>query len=264
MPMQIKSLCRASLLGFFFLAATPSYALFGDDEARKAILQLRQRVDTFSADQNAELTDVKSRLNKLEDQLDGSGRGQLEVTRQLEQLRNEVAQLRGQVESLTNELVATQKRQRDLFADLDRRLAILEPKQVSVDGIDGRVDQTEQKAYEAAIAPYQARDFKAAINSLSKFLNAYPKSVYAAQMYHWLGNAHYAQRDCKAASNAQERVIQDYPTSSRVPDALLNLATCQADLNDRKGARKSLETILRSYPNTPTAETAQERLSRLK
>ena len=264
MRMQINTLCRASLLGFFFLIATPSHALFGDDEARKAILQLRQRIDTFSADQNAELTDIKNRLNKLEDQLDGAGRGQLEVTRQLEQLRNEIAQLRGQVENLTNELAATQKRQRDLFADLDKRLAALEPKQVSVDGIDGRVDQAEQKAYEAAIAPYQARDFKAAINSLNKFLSVYPKSVYAAQMYHWLGNAQYAQRDCKAASSAQERVIQDYPTSSRVPDALLNLATCQTDLNDRKGARKSLETILRNYPNTPAAETAQERLNRLK
>jgi tol-pal system protein YbgF len=262
--MHKTAFCRAALLGFLFLNNPSHAAIFGDDEARKAILQLRQRVDTVTADQNAEISDIKNRLNKLEEQVDGSGRGQLEVTRQLEQLRNEVAQLRGQVETLTNELANTQKRQRDLYSDLDKRLTAFEPKTVAVDGVEGKVDQAEQKAYDAAVAVYQARDFKGAVSAMNRFLTNYPKSVYAPQLLHWMGNAYYALRDCKSASAAQERVIQDYPTSTRVPDALLNLATCQNDLNDRKAARKSLETVVRQYPNTDAAVTAQDRLSKLK
>ena len=263
--MHTTPFCRAGLLGFFlFLSQASQAAIFGDDEARKAILQLRQRVETLHADQNQELTDLKNHLSKIEEGLDAKGRGQLEVSKQLDLLQKDLALVRGQIENLTNELSNTQRKQRDLYADLDKRLAVLEPKAVSIDNVNYPVQPNEIKAYEAAIAPYQARNFKPAVASLSKFLELFPDSPYAPQVYHWLGNAYYALRDCRNAITAQEKLIQNYPSNSRVPDALLNVSTCQIDLNDRKAARKTLETIVRDYPTTPAAETAKERLSRLK
>ena len=52
--------------------------------------------------------------------------GLVELFSQVEQLKSDVARLRGQIEVLTHELEQPQKRQRDLYVDLDSRLRKLE------------------------------------------------------------------------------------------------------------------------------------------
>ncbi|RCS58110.1 tol-pal system protein YbgF [Parvibium lacunae] len=262
--MMLKThLCRACVLGFFFVASHTHAAIFADDEARKAILQLRQRLDTFNADQNQELSDIKARLQKLEEGLEARARGQLEAARQTDLLQKDLAQFRGQLELILNELSKAQKQQRDLYSDLDKRISAFEPKPVTIDGNTAMLAPAEIKAYEQAIAPYQTRDFKQAAISLPRFLSSFPESLYAPQIYQWLGNTYYALRDCKNAITTQEKLVQTYPNNSRVSDALLTMGTCQLDLNDKKAARKTFETIVRDYPTTPAAETAKERLSKL-
>src|SRR5690606_19849075 len=50
----------------------------------------------------------------------------LELSQQIERLRQEVNQLRGQVEVLGNDVQGAAKRQRDMYLDLDSRLKRLE------------------------------------------------------------------------------------------------------------------------------------------
>ena len=69
------------------------------------------------------------------DRMESAQRNQLELVNQIESLRQESARLRGQVETLTNEVATLQKRNRDLYADLDARLKKMEPQSVTVDGV---------------------------------------------------------------------------------------------------------------------------------
>jgi hypothetical protein len=86
MPMK-TSLLGAVLLAVSAACALPAHAgLFDDDEARKAILDIRARLDNLRRD-----VDAKADKNSL-----------LDVASQNEQLRQEVAKLRGQIEVLTS------------------------------------------------------------------------------------------------------------------------------------------------------------------
>ncbi len=247
MPIK-KSLLGAVLLTVGIVSALPAQAgLFDDDEARKAILDIRTRLDGLRRD-----LDNKADKNSL-----------LDVASQNEQLRQEVAKLRGQLEVLTNELSSTQQRQKDFYVDLDTRVRKLEPQKLTVDGKETDVEPAEQKTYNAALAVYKSGDYKNAGIALADFLKRYPQSGFAASAQYLLGTTFYAQRDYRNAIAAQQIVVKNFPQSPKAADALLNIASCFVELKDRPAAKKTLETLVAQFPDSPAAQTGKERLATL-
>jgi len=245
----LKSVSAAAIMAAAVsLPMTAHAGLFSDDEARKAILDLRSQVEALQKDL-ANKSDKNSALS-LSDQND--------------QLRQEIARLRGQIEVLTNELSSTQQRQKDFYVDLDTRLTKLEPQKVNVDGKEVSVDVTEQKTYEAALNTFKGGDYKGASASFADFLKRYPDSSYAPSAQYWLGNSLYVQHDFKGAIAAQQLVLKNYPDNPKVADALLNIASCYTELKDKVAARKTLETLIAKYPDSAATQTGKERLAGLK
>lgn len=255
-PRTRRAAAAALAVAAALMLARPAHALFGDDEARKAIIELRQRV----AEQNQLLQQKDAELAARLERIEAASRAQLEFANTVDALRKEIATLRGQVEQLTNELAQQQKRSRDLYGDLDGRLKKLEPTVAVVDGKQATVDRNEQAAYDAALSQFRASDFKSAIVSLQAFLARYPNSAYASSAQYWLGNSYFALKDYKAAISALQVVVDRYQDSPRAPEALLNIAASQVELNDRRSARATLNRIIKEYPDTEAARLAKERL----
>ena len=257
------------------LASTPAHALFGDDEARRAIIDLRSRVELQSRDFNARLTELNNQINtqftaRLDaltqrlDRLEQSARGQLELQNQIEQLRQETARLRGQLEVQTNELAQTQRRQKDAMAEIDARVKPFEPVSVQIDGKTATVEPEERRTYEAAMTALRAGDFATAQAGFSALRLRWPASAYGAGALYWTGNAQYAQKDCKAAMSSQQQFITRHADHPKVPDALLTIGLCQVETGDKRGARKTLESVIEKHAGTPAAAQAKERLATLK
>ncbi|GGY13666.1 tol-pal system protein YbgF [Massilia dura] len=225
-----------------------SAGVFDDDEARRAILDLRAKVEALSKD-------LASRMDTKADKT-----STLDLIAQHEQTMQEIARLRGQVEVLQNEIEVASKRQKDLYADMDKRLRALEPRQVEIDGQTASVDQSEQNSYDAAMQQFKEGNYEGAATALQAFVRRYPGSAYAANAQYWLGNAYYANRDCKAAIVAQQAVVKNYPDSPKAADAMLNIASCQTELKAVNNAKKTLNELIKAYPNTAAARTAKERL----
>lgn len=239
--------------GILLVLALPVQAqLFADDDARKAILQIREQIKALEQ-RNAELT---TRLDRLE----SAQRNQLGLVNQLDALRQENAQLRGRIESLANEVATLQKRNRDLYADLDERMKKVEPQSMTVDGRTAAVDRTELAAYEGPLALFRAGDFKGSLPGFQQFVARYPASVYAPAAQYWIGSAHYALKDYKSAIAAHRALVERYAESPRVPDALLSIAESQVQLGDRKSANATLARIIKDHPDTEAAKIARERL----
>ena len=97
--------------------------VFDDDEARKAVINLRDQFNAFQA--------------TATQRIEQNSRTTLDMQNQLEGLRQEVARLRGQNEVLQNTVDTLQKQQKDYYADLDGRLKKFEPQQVTVEGREG-------------------------------------------------------------------------------------------------------------------------------
>ena len=248
MTFSKAGMAAAVMAAFAYLPLHASAGLLDDDEARKAILELRGKLDNVARDLN---TRIDSKADKT---------STLDLINQHEQTMQEIARLRGQIEVLGNELANAQKRQKDFYVDLDGRLRKLEPRKINIDGKEAAVEPSEQSAYDAALQLFKSGDYKAAAGALDGFVKRYPESGYAANAQYWLGNAHYALRDCKSAIAAQQVVIKVYPDSPKAADAMLNMASCYTELKDKANAKKTLDALVAQYPDSSAAQTAKERL----
>ena len=233
--------------------------LFDDEEARRAILELRQKNETDKAD-NAKL--VESETKRASDEAMQLRMGILDLQNQLETLRGDIARLRGQNEQLAKDLSDTQRRQKDILQPLDDRIKALEPSKVTVDGVEFRADPGEKRDFDASLALFRKGDFANSANSFVDFLTRNPMSGYRPSALFWLGTAQYATKDCKSATSNFRNLVSVAPDHMRVPEALLSIANCQLEAKDTKGGRKTLEDLIAAYPNTDAATAAKDRLSR--
>jgi len=238
-------------------ASVAHAGLFEDDEARKAILELRQRVDLLKAD-----SDVIRK--SISDENMGLGKSLLSLQRQIELLRTEVATLRGSNERLAKEVADLQLRQKEHTEALNERLGRLEPSKAIVDGVEFLADPREKADYETALTAFKKGDFAAAQNLFAGFVSRNPASQYVVPALFWLGNAQYATRDYKEAIINFRALIAKSPKHLRASEALLSVANCQLELKDSKAARKTLADLIKSYPDTEAAQAAKERLASLK
>lgn len=244
------------------LSAPVAHAgLFDDDEARRAILDLRQKLEQGSEAQRVRQTEINTQILDQIAQMRGS---LLDLSNQLERMRTENAQLRGQVEQLARDVSELQVQMKDLTQGLDDRLRRLEPQKASVDGKEFMADAEEIRLYEAAMAQVRSGDFDAAATSLAVFRVRYPSSGYGQSVLFWLGNAQYGKRDYVEAIASFRGFAGSYPGDLRAPEALLAVANCHFELKDVKSARKALDDLFKAYPDSEAALAGKQRLAALK
>ncbi len=247
----------AVLLALGLTAASAGAGLFDDEEARKAILDLRQRVDAVRLQSEQGLGRAGEENTSLR-------RSLLELQNQIETLRAEVATLRGVNEQLSRDVADVQRRQKDIAQGVDDRLRQFEPVKVTADGREFTAEPAEKRDFDTAMTVFRKGDYAAAQAVFVEFLKRYPQSGYAPAALFWLGNAQYATRDYKEAMINFRALIARDPDHLRAPESVLSIANCQIELKDTRGARKSLEDLIKAYPQSEAAVTAKERLSRLK
>jgi tol-pal system protein YbgF len=262
--MRLGALCTGLMLA---TALVPAHAaLFDDDEARKAILDLRKQHDQLRTKQdatNAELTKTNAALMEQVQQL---RRSVLELNSQLEAIRGDMAKLRGTDEQLARDVADVQRRQKDITQGVDDRIKRLEPIKVSVDGREFMADSEEKRQFEEALAMLRAGDFDKASTMFGVFVRRYPGSGYTDSARFWLGNALYGKRDYKEAITAFRTMANSAPDHPRAPEALLAIANCQIESRppDSKAARATIGELIKVYPKSEAAQAGRERLAALK
>ncbi len=258
----LKRRLRATFLAAVLLSiGSAQAALFGDDEARKAILELRARVDALELKSAAELRKAMEENEQLNAQL---RRSLLDLASQIESSRGELARMRGQDEQFARDLADVQIRQKDLLQSMEDRLKKFEPSKVRVDGLEFVAEPAEQRDFDLALATLRKGEFAQAQASFTDFNRRYPSSGYRPSALFWLGNAQYAQRDYKEAISNFRALMSAAPAHMRAPEALLSIANCQIELKETKGARTTLGELLKAYPQSDAASLGKERLAKLK
>lgn len=248
-------------LGTCLWVASAQAGLFEDDEARKAILDLRQRVEASRVDSERRLSEESRKSAEESAQL---RRSMLELQNQIESLRSELSKARGQTEQLTRDVADMQRLQKDVAQSVDERLRNFEPAKVTIDGKEFTAEPMEKRDFEAALAIFRKGEFVLAQGAFGDFVKRYPKSGYTASALFWLGNAQYATRNYKDAVLNFRALLAQSPDHLRAPEAVLSIANCQVELKDLKGARKTLEELLKAYPQSEAAGAAKDRIARLK
>lgn len=211
---------------------------------------------------------------------DGARREALaDMQLQLEQAQAELRELRGKVEVQAHDVEALKARQRDLLADIDRRLRELERRGAAP--AEGAARETaagapavadtasstlaqEQQEYDAAFALLKQGQYERASKRFRDFIQAHPKSPLADNAQYWVGESAYVVRNFQQALNEFSKVVQLYPDSPKAPDALLKVGYCYYELADWAKARETLNQVGVRFPNTPAARSAEQRLAKMK
>lgn len=222
--LPLRTAVLGAALSISALFAAPAQA-FADDEARRAILELREQVK--------QLTDQSRQVR-------------LQQADQIEMLQQEIAKLRGQVEQLNWQTSLQQRSSQDQSG-----------------GAAQVADPQEQAAFEGPMGLFRAGKYQEAANSFGQFLQSYPDSQLAPQARFYQGSSRYASKDFKGSIQGLQQMVSDTPDDPRAPDALLVIAASQIELNDMNGAKASLQRIVKQYPNTSAAQTAKDRLKLL-
>ena len=147
---------------------------FADDEARAAILEIRE-------------------------QIKASQRSQVALMTEIETLKTENLRLNGEVEELTRKVQL-----------LDARLVEVEPATVELDGRIVTVKPAERRAFDKAIELYRSRDFAGCIAAMEAFEKAWPQSAYLANVDYWIASSHYSLNDFKSTIKVTQALVKKY------------------------------------------------------
>ncbi|MBD1552849.1 tol-pal system protein YbgF [Pseudomonas typographi] len=215
-----------------------------------------------------------------------------ELFMQLQQMQEDIARLRGQVEVQQNQIQQMKQEALDRYQDLDRRIGAGGSAQqqaapadtsqangaINAGGASAADTQSAQQPtaggepadpakeklyYDAAFDLIKAKDFDKASQAFTAFLRRYPNSQYAGNAQYWLGEVNLAKGDLQGAGQAFAKVSQAYPKHAKVPDSLYKLADVERRLGHTDRVKPLLQQVVSQYPGTSAAQLAQRDLARM-
>ena len=289
----------ASLCLWAVLVPTAQAALFEDEEARRAILDLRQRLEN---QRQAQLQSSEQTLQKALDQSQkqfevlrkqvesdinqskqDNRQAVLQLQSQIDALKQDIANLNGEREQLLREITLLQRALKESKVDIEERfqkmnsqLAKQEPTaakeetpksskvNVQVDGFEFLAEPEEKRDFEAAFVLFRKGDFSAAAKEFAQFVKVYSASGYKPSALYWLGSARFARRDFNEAIAQLKGLVNDFPNHARAPEAMLTVGNAQLEIKQPKEARKTFNELLKLYPTTEAAAAAKDRLAQIK
>jgi len=238
------------------------------------------------------LNDLDTRLGRVERVI--SNQSLVDLSRRVDTLEGQSRDLRGSTEVLQNGSEALHKQQRDLYADLDKRIAALEggakpdaaataaaaassgatagARGAGATGAAGAGAATgsaatpvvdEQGAYTRAFDQLKSGEYHAAAVQFQAFMERYPQSTLLDNAQYWIGESYYVTRDYDQAAAAFKAVGERWPASRKAPDALLKLGFTQYEQKHLRDARATLTQVTQRFPGTDAARLATERLQKL-
>ena len=225
------------------------------------------------------LDNLDTRVSKLEHFV--SNGSLVQLAERQDSLQAQIRNLQGQVDDLQRTNHRLEKQQRDLYANLDKRMGALErrvaqgPGSVAAAGssvpssaadnastlgaLPG-VTPAQQSAYGKAFNALKAGSYAAAVSGFEGFLKRYPSSPLAPNAEYWLGETHFVDQHYKRAEQAFRSVFTRWPNSGKASDAMLALGNVLLAQGKTYEGNAMLRQVIKQYPETDAAKRAAKRL----
>lgn len=251
--------------------------------ATSPIAQTQQQPTAFSNSEQTQSMSVTERLARLEQQV--GYLQQMNLAANITKLQQSIADLQGLIDIQGHKLKQLEDQQRQLYADLDKRIAAISGKPASTSTPapttsaatpTNQTDNTsanttnnnaasdkEMQMYNSAIEMITNKQYSAATAALQDYLRQYPTGRYVANAHYWLGELYSISGDDDKAANEFNTVVQNYATSSKAADSLLKLASMAFNKAQFDRAKQYWQTLIQQYPNSSAARIASTHLKKL-
>ncbi len=211
---------------------------------------------------------------KLKRQIEARDRAAANNLRQLNELQNEVNELRGVTELHAHQLEQVLERQRELYQELDRRVseALKPATQVpstlaapqTSNSTSYSANLTENEAYDRAVnMVLKDKQYDNAIPEFRAFNQNFPNSTYAANAHYWLGQLLFNKGTLDEAATEFAIVVEQYSNSNKRADAMLKLGMVAQKQGQKGKAIALYQQLLSEYPSSTAAQLAQPRITSL-
>ena len=269
----VRARSRGVALAVLLAVSSAAFAaIFDDEEARKRIEQTNQRLAQVQKQ-------LEDRIATMEGQM--KSQGLVDLFNQVEVIKADIARMRGQIEVLNHELGEAQKRQRDLYVDLDTRVRKLEsgapPGMGSTPGgapANGFVPPPSGPAAAGAIppgsgpgaiagsppvaaspvgAPAPAPAAAGAPNPAAAAVSppgARPADGAAEQRAYDAALEHFRKGNYAAATSGFQSFVRTWPKSPLAPSAQYWVGNAQFAQRDFRGAITSQRALIAQYPDS--------------
>ena len=186
-------------------------ALFGDDEARRAILDLRQKLEATQQSVKTQIqtqiqTQVQAQAQVQAEEVAVLRRAILDLQNQIEALKADQSKMRGANEQLIKDLTELQIKQKDILQAVDSRLSRFEPVKVVLDGLEFQADPAEKKEFDTALAVFRTGDFGSSVQHAQLF---------AALPHQWLCRLQsFLDWQCAIRHQRLQRICRQFPKAA--------------------------------------------------
>lgn len=196
------------------------------------------------------------------------------MQQQLDTMQQEVNELRGSIELHNYQLERILDRQRELYAEIDKRMTnmVPAPTGAAIEAVNGSAQtndgeaysENENEAYDKAVnLILKDKLYEQAIPAFQSFLQTFPNSAYASNAHYWLGQLLFNKQDWLAASVQFQALITNYPDSNKRADAMLKLGITEIERANTARAKQLWEQVITEYPDSPSSKLAEKRLKNL-
>lgn len=236
-----------------------------DENARQSE-KIKETQTQFTERMEAKIAEVTRVLETLDKATHRSG---ADVSIQLQKVVQDVAQLRGQVDTFQFKVTELEASVKKLNDEVDRKLLELK-------GSDAVKAADARKRAEDLPRPSSKREFLAMAEEKSKedtalgrqlymdLLKKWPKdSEVAGEAHFGLGETYFTDDKCREALFEYRKVIEEFPKSRSTPTAYLRTSDCLRKLKLPDDARIALQELIQSYPKSEAARTARVKLAEL-
>jgi tol-pal system protein YbgF len=241
--------------------------------------KMEEKMDAKLAVIDAELTTLKKNLTALE----AVRKEQADAAADITDLRENLQQLRGQVETLKKDYTTNSKKDDQRFDSILLKINFIENfleignKNISSDSSEksskstgvaaakeSAKTQDKEKMYSAAYQTFKEGNYDKARTDFQNFLAAYPDSEYSDNAQFWVGECYFFEQKYETAILEYEKVTKNYPNGNKVPYALLKQGLSFLKLGDKTSAKLLLQQVIKNYPNTSQARIARSSLQEIK
>lgn len=248
-------------------------------ELRALRSEVNQKMEEKLAAIDADLNTLKKNTAGM----DSIRSGQANASADINDLREALQQLRGQVETLKKDFATSTKKDDQRFDNILLKINFIEnfleignkhgaseiPEKngktiSSAVSKDPSKKQDKEKAYSDAYQTFKEGNYDKARLEFQNFLAAYPDSEYSDNAQFWVGECYFFEKKYEAAILEYEKVAKNYPNGNKVPYALLKQGLSFLKLGDKTSAKLLFQEVIKDYPNTNQARIARSSLQEIK
>lgn len=206
---------------------------------------------------------IETQLQELSRLLETRNKMQVRLQNQLNELSQEMRQMKGSIELFNHKVEQIENRQRNLYQLIEQQSKPAATQVVTNTPVT-EGGAAEKAAYQKAVDLVLVnKDYEQAIIAFEAFVIDYPKSSYVANSHYWLGQLLYKQQKRNEARKAFLNVTEKFPNSSKRPDALLKIGIIDEYLGELASAKVFYNKVLNEYPNSSAAGLAEKRVKGL-